>query len=111
MDVGLPGQAGLQATRQILATPGLSHVSVLILSADALDEALFGALRAGATGFHVRDTEPAELLRAVHVLAGGGAQLSPGVTRRLLREFASQADASPADMKRPVPERLAEDNR
>jgi DNA-binding NarL/FixJ family response regulator len=103
MDVSLPGQDGLQTTRQILATPGLSDVSVLILSADDLDEGLFGALRAGATGFIVKDTQPVELLRAVHVLAGGGAQLSPGVTRRLLQEFASRPDA-----KRVFPAQLEE---
>jgi DNA-binding NarL/FixJ family response regulator len=103
MDVGLPGLGGLQATREILAAPGLSHVRVLILSADESDEDLFGALRAGATGFLVRDTEPVELLRAVHVLAEGGAQLSPGVTRRLLQELASQPD-----LKRPFPEQLEE---
>jgi DNA-binding NarL/FixJ family response regulator len=108
MDVGLPGRDGLQATREILAAPGLSHVSVLMLSADELDDDLFGALRAGATGFLVKDTEPAELLRAVHVLAGGGAHLSPGVTRRLLQEFASQPDAFRRDLKRPVPEQLEE---
>jgi DNA-binding NarL/FixJ family response regulator len=103
LDVGLPGMDGLRATRQILAAPGLSHVKVLILSEDASDEDLFGALRAGATGFLVKDIEPAELLRAVRVLAGGGAQLSPGVTRRLLQEFAS----SPGP-RRPVPEQLEE---
>ena len=108
MDAGLPGQNGLEATRQILAAPGMSHVSVLILSADAMDEDIFGALRAGATGFLVRDTEPVELLRAVHVLAGGGAQLSPSVTRRLLQEFASRPGASRSDLKRPVPEWLEE---
>jgi DNA-binding NarL/FixJ family response regulator len=108
MDVGLPGQDGLEATREILAAPGLSHVSVLILSADELDEALFSAVRAGATGFLVKDTEPDELLRAVHVLAGGGAHLSPGVTRRLVNEFASQPDTAGRDLKRPVPEQLEE---
>jgi DNA-binding NarL/FixJ family response regulator len=108
MDVGLPGLNGLEATREILATPGLSRVRVLFLSTDELDEDLFGALRAGATGFLVKDTEPVELLRAVHVLAGGGAQLSPSVTRRLLQEFASQPDASRSGLERPVPEQLEE---
>jgi DNA-binding NarL/FixJ family response regulator len=103
MDVCLPGLDGLEATRLILADPGVSHVKVLILSADELDEDLFGALRAGASGFLVKDTEPVELLRAVRVLAGGGAQLSPCVTRRLLQEFASHLDP-----KRAVPEQLEE---
>jgi DNA-binding NarL/FixJ family response regulator len=103
MDVRLPGLDGLRATRQILAAPGLSHVKVLILGEDELDEDLFGALRAGATGFLVKDTEAPELLRAVRVLAGGGAQLSPRVTRRLLQELVSQPDP-----ERPVPEQLEE---
>jgi DNA-binding NarL/FixJ family response regulator len=103
MDVGLPGLDGLQATRQILATPGLSHVKVMILSEDELDEGLFGALRAGATGFLVKDTDAVELLRAVRVVAGGGAQLSPRLTRRLLQELVSQPDP-----QRPVPARLEE---
>jgi DNA-binding NarL/FixJ family response regulator len=103
IDVALPGLDGLQATRQILASPGLSHVKVLILGDDEMDEDLFGALRAGATGFLVKDTDAPELLRAVRVLAGGGAQLSPRVTRRLLQELVSQPDP-----ERPVPERLEE---
>jgi DNA-binding NarL/FixJ family response regulator len=103
MDVRLPGLDGLQATRQILASPGLSHVKVLILSEDESDEHLFDAVRAGASGFLVKDTDPVDLSRAVRVLAGGGAQLSPGVTRRLLQEFASQPDP-----KRPTPELLEE---
>jgi DNA-binding NarL/FixJ family response regulator len=108
MDASLPGRDGLEATREILAAPGISGVSVLILSADELDEGLFGALRAGATGFLAKDTEPVELLRAVHVLAGGGAHLSPSVTRRLVQEFISQPDASRGDIERPVPEQLEE---
>jgi DNA-binding NarL/FixJ family response regulator len=103
MDVGLPGLDGLRATRQILAAPGLSHVKVLILGEDELDEDLFGALRAGATGFLVKDADAPELLRAVRVLAGGGAQLSPRVTRRLLQELVSHPDP-----ELPVPEQLEE---
>ncbi|MEA2147104.1 MAG: hypothetical protein QOG59_2691 [Solirubrobacteraceae bacterium] len=103
MDIELPGLDGLQATRQILANPGLSHVKVLILSDDEMDEHLFDALRAGASGVLLKATDPVELSRAVRVLAGGGAQLSPTVTRRLLREFASQPDP-----KRPTPELLDE---
>jgi DNA-binding NarL/FixJ family response regulator len=103
MDVWLPGLDGLQATRQILATPGLSHVKVLILSDDESDDRIFDALRAGASGFLLKDTDPDEVSRAVRVLAGGGAQLSPCVTRRLVQEFASQPDP-----KRPTPELLEE---
>jgi DNA-binding NarL/FixJ family response regulator len=103
MDVRLPGLDGIQATRRILAAPGLSHAKVLILSEDGPDEDVFGALRAGATGFLVKDTEAVELVRAVRVLAAGGAQLSPHATRRLLEELVSQPDP-----ERPVPERLEE---
>jgi DNA-binding NarL/FixJ family response regulator len=92
MNVRLPGWGGLEATRRITADPELSGVEVLMLSAEQRDEDLFGALRAGVSGFLTMDTEPAELLRAVRVLAGGGVQLSPSVTRRLIDEFASQPD-------------------
>lgn len=98
MNLSLPDLSGLEATRRINADPELSGVEVLILSADEHDEDLFRALRAGASGFLTMDTEPAELLRAVRVLAGGGVQLSPSVTRRLIDEFASQPDP-----RRPVP--------
>ncbi|HWE07706.1 MAG TPA: response regulator transcription factor [Solirubrobacteraceae bacterium] len=103
MDAALPGLDGLQATRRILAAPGLSDARVLILSEDGLDDDVFGALRAGATGFLVKDTDAAELVRAVRILAAGGAQLSPHATRRLLEELVSQPDPD-----RPVPEQLEE---
>jgi DNA-binding NarL/FixJ family response regulator len=90
MNVRLPGLDGLEATRRIIADAELSQVEVLMLIKDERDEDLFGALRAGASGFLTMDTEPAELLRAVRALAGGGVQLSPTVTRRLIDEFASQ---------------------
>jgi DNA-binding NarL/FixJ family response regulator len=102
MNVRLPGLDAVEATRRITADPELSEVGVLILSEDERDEDLFGALRAGASGFLTRDTEPAELLRAVRALAGGGVQLSPSVTRRLIDEFASH----PAP-QRPTPEVFA----
>jgi DNA-binding NarL/FixJ family response regulator len=92
MNVRLPGFSGLEATRRITADPELSGVEVLMLSAEERDEDLFGALRAGVSGFLTMDTEPAELLRAVRVLAAGGVQLSPSVTRRLIDEVASQPD-------------------
>jgi DNA-binding NarL/FixJ family response regulator len=92
MNVRLPGLDGVEATRLIIADPKLSGVEVLMLSDDEGDEQLFSAVRAGAKGFLIRDTEPAELLRAVRVLAGGGVQLSPSVARRLIDEVASQPD-------------------
>jgi RNA polymerase sigma factor (sigma-70 family) len=90
MGVRVSGLDALEATRRIIAHPELSQVEVLILSQDGRDEELFGALRAGASVFLMRDTEPAELLRGVRALAGGGVQLSPSVARRLIDEFASQ---------------------
>jgi DNA-binding NarL/FixJ family response regulator len=90
MNVRLPGMDGVEATRRITVDPELSQIPVLIMAKEERDEDLFAALRAGASGFLTRDTEPVELLRAVRVLAGGGAQLSSSVTRRLIDEFASQ---------------------
>jgi DNA-binding NarL/FixJ family response regulator len=92
IDIQLSGMGGLEATHQIVADPDLSRVKVVILTANERDEDLFGALRSGASGFVLLDAEPAELLRAVRVVAGGGAQLSPWATRRLVEEVASVAD-------------------
>ncbi|HEX2063456.1 MAG TPA: response regulator transcription factor [Acidimicrobiales bacterium] len=90
MDIRMPGGDGLEATRRIAADPALEGVKVLMLTTFELDEYVFEALRAGASGFLVKHTEPAELVRAVRVVAAGEALLSPGVTRRLIREFASR---------------------
>jgi DNA-binding NarL/FixJ family response regulator len=90
MDIRMPGIDGLEATRQIVADETLSGVRVLILTTFDLDEYVFEALRAGASGFLVKDTEPVELLRAVRVVAAGEALLSPKITRRLIAEFAAQ---------------------
>jgi DNA-binding NarL/FixJ family response regulator len=92
MDMQLPGVGALEATRQIVADPNLSEVRVVILTADEREEDLFGALRSGVSGFVPLDAEPVELLRAVRVVAGGGAQLSPWATRRLFEEFVSTPD-------------------
>jgi DNA-binding NarL/FixJ family response regulator len=92
IDIRLPGLDGLATTRRILADSNPSQLRVVILTADEREEDLFGALRSGASGFVLLDTDPVELLRAVRVVAGGGAQLSPWATRRLLDEFASIPD-------------------
>jgi DNA-binding NarL/FixJ family response regulator len=90
MNVRMSGLDGVQATRRITAHPRCAKVGVLLLSEDErCDEALFSAFRAGASGFLITDAAPGELLRAVRVLATGGVQLSPSVTRRLVDEFAS----------------------
>jgi len=88
MDIRMPGLDGIAATREIAAARELAAVHVVILTTFGLDEYIFGALRAGAAGFLVKDTDAAELIRAVRVIASGDALLSPGVTRRLVEEFA-----------------------
>jgi DNA-binding NarL/FixJ family response regulator len=91
MDVRMPGTDGLAATRRISADGHLAGVRVVILTTFELDEYVFEAIRSGASGFLVKDTEPDELVQAVRVVAGGDALLSPGVTRRLIGEFAARA--------------------
>ncbi|MEV7178921.1 response regulator transcription factor [Kitasatospora sp. NPDC093679] len=93
MDIRMPRLDGLAATRRIGEDPALDGVRVVVLTTFELDEYVFEALRAGAAGFLVKDTEPAELLRAVRVAAAGDALLSPGVTRRLIGEFAARSKA------------------
>jgi len=95
MDIRMPGLDGLQATRQIAGDERLASLRVVILTTFELDEYVFEAMRAGASGFLVKHTEPVELVRAVRVVATGDALLSPSVTRRLIREFASRAKAPP----------------
>jgi len=91
MDIRMPELDGLAATRLIAADPGLAGVRFVILTTFALDEYLFEALRSGASGFLVKDTEPADLVTAVRVVAAGDALISPGMTRRLVEEFAARA--------------------
>ncbi len=95
MDIRMPGLDGIAATRLIAADPGLEGVHVIILTTFELDEYIFEALRAGAAGFLVKDTDAAELLRAVRVVAAGDALLSPAVTRRLIAEFAARSAGAP----------------
>ena len=93
MDIRMPGTDGLAATRRISADGDLAGVRVVILTTFELDEYVFEAIRSGASGFLVKDTEPDELVQAVRVVAGGAALLSPSVTRRLIGEFAARAKA------------------
>ena len=96
MDIRMPGMDGIEATRRIAAQPGLGAVHVVILTTFELDEYIFDGLRAGAAGFLVKDTDAAELIRAVRVVAAGDSLLSPAVTRRLVGEFAARTrDARP----------------
>lgn len=102
MDIRMPGVDGLAATRRITEHERLNECKVVILTTFDLDEYVFEALRAGAAGFLVKDTEPDELLRAVRAVVRGGGLLSPGITRRLIEEFASRArePAASAEMDR-----------
>jgi DNA-binding NarL/FixJ family response regulator len=90
MDIRMPGLDGLEATRQIAADELLAGVRIVILTTFDLDEYVFEALRVGASGFLVKNTEPVELIRGVRAVASGDALLSPGVTRRLVAEFAAR---------------------
>ncbi|MER7947824.1 response regulator transcription factor [Streptomyces sp. NPDC096079] len=95
MDIRMPVLDGLEATRRITADTGLEGVRVVILTTFDADDHVYGALRAGASGFLVKDTEPMELLHAVRVVARGDALISPAVTRRLIAEFAGLAGRQP----------------
>jgi len=97
MDIRMPVLDGIAATRTIAASPELADVHVVILTTFELDEYIFDGLRAGAAGFLVKDTDAAELLRAVRVVAAGEALLSPAVTRRLIAEFTTRT-VSPAQL-------------
>jgi DNA-binding NarL/FixJ family response regulator len=89
MDIRMPVLDGIEATRRITADPGCSATRIVMLTTFGMDEYVFGALRAGAVGFLLKDTPPEELLRAVRVAAHGEALLSPSVTRRLVEVFAA----------------------
>jgi DNA-binding NarL/FixJ family response regulator len=94
MDIRMPDLDGLEATREIAADPRLGGVRIVILTTFGLDEYLFDALRYGASGFLVKDTEPADLVAAVRVVAAGDSLISPSMTRRLVEEFATRAKPS-----------------
>jgi len=94
MDVRMPRMDGLEATRKITADAKLTDARVIVLTTFELDEYVFGALRAGASGFLLKDIDPPDLLSAVRVVAGGDALLAPRLTRRLIEAFVAQARAT-----------------
>jgi DNA-binding NarL/FixJ family response regulator len=101
MDIRMPILDGLAALRGVAADPRLGDVRVIMLTTFELDEYVFEALRAGASGFVLKDAEPEELVRAVRVVADGGSLLSPSVTRRVIEQFAGPG---PAGAARPHPD-------
>ncbi|MEO8517630.1 MAG: response regulator transcription factor [Dermatophilaceae bacterium] len=96
MDIRMPGTDGLTATRTLMADPGTASTRVLILTTFDQDEYVFAAIRAGASGFLLKDTPPDQLLSAIHVVAGGDALLAPAVTRRLIEEFVRRSPKDPS---------------
>ncbi len=103
VDIALPGIDGVGVTRRLAVDADAPGTRVVILSASEQDEVVFSSLHAGASGFLPRDTEPAELIRAVRTVATGGAALSPRVARRMISELASRPDA-----RLPAPDQLDE---
>ncbi len=102
MDVRMPEMDGLEAAREILRSEGPGTTRILVLTTFDIDDYVYGALRAGASGFLLKDTEPDELLAAIRVVAAGEALLAPSVTKRLIAEFArrpAQERVSPAELE------------
>jgi DNA-binding NarL/FixJ family response regulator len=110
MDIRMPGMDGIEATRRITKAEPTAGVRVLILTTFDLDEYVYAALRAGASGFLLKDTPPADLLAAIRVIAAGDALLAPAVTRRLIAEFARRPEPGqvPAETLEGVTERERE---
>jgi DNA-binding NarL/FixJ family response regulator len=96
MDIRMPEMDGLEATRQITSDRALSDTRVLVLTTFELDEYVFGALRAGASGFLLKGGEPADLVQAIRVVADGESLLAPSVTRRLIETYVAQPQPAPA---------------
>ncbi|MGP3948706.1 response regulator [Streptomyces sp. 7N604] len=100
MDIRMPDMDGIEATRQICGSSAMSGVRVLMLTMFDLDAYVYAALRAGASGFLLKDTPPGELLTAVRVVASGEGLLAPSVTRRLIEEFARRPETEPRPIGR-----------
>jgi DNA-binding NarL/FixJ family response regulator len=97
MDIRMPGTSGVEATRRIVADERLTELKVVIVTTYETEEHIFETLRAGASGYLLKDSEPADLLRGIRVVASGEALLAPSVTRRLIADFASRPESASAD--------------
>ncbi|MBF9071999.1 response regulator [Streptacidiphilus fuscans] len=104
MDIRMPGLGGIEATRRIVGPPSESSVKVLILTTFDLDEYVYEALRAGASGFLLKEASASELAQAVRVVAAGDALLAPNITKRLISEFTRM----PGAPRQPTGERIGE---
>lgn len=111
MDVRMPVMDGLDATRRITADPSLASTRIIILTTFDLDEYVHEALRAGASGFLLKDTLPVDLLHAVRVVAAGDALIAPRITRRLIEEFARRPDPTVANAAQAGLEQLTDRER
>jgi DNA-binding NarL/FixJ family response regulator len=100
MDIRMPTMDGIEATREIVATPGLQDVRILILTTYDTDAYVFEGLQAGASGFLLKDAGPAELLHGIRVVAAGDSLLAPRITRRLISQFTARRAASQTSEKR-----------
>ena len=109
MDIRMPGLDGIEALRQILAAPEASYTRVVMLTTFESDDNVFAALRAGAAGFLVKDSEPSDLLRAVRLAAAGESLLSPSVTRRVIESL--HGGGVPARRVHPLLDTLTERER
>ncbi|WP_300639679.1 response regulator transcription factor [Nocardioides sp.] len=108
VDIRMPGLDGVEVTRRLAGPQVTAPMAVVVITTFDLDEYVFGALRAGARGFLLKDAGPELLLQAVHAAASGDALIAPNITRRLLETFAGQAPAPPTQPTEPITEREEE---
>lgn len=108
MDIRMPGLDGIEATRRIVADPSLAETKVVMLTTFDSDELIYDSLRAGASGFLLKDIEPEDLRKAVRIVAAGEALLAPAVTRRLLESFTRSMSPERMDIVEGLTERERE---